>query len=104
MVGLTHLLSLAGRILTLIEFVVRRSLKQAQTTLVGLFPQNPKQTTAAPTTERLLQAFANITLTIIQFPDRIFYHLTPLTALQMQILELLDLSPDVYHSLAVNST
>jgi hypothetical protein len=30
--------------------------------------------------------------------------LTPLTALQVQILELLDLSPDLYRSLAENST
>jgi transposase len=103
-VGLTHLLSLAVRLLTLIEFVVRRGLKQAQATLVGLYPQNPKQATAIPTTERLLQAFANINLTIIQFPDRILYHVTPLTALQGQILELLGLSPDVYRSLAENST
>jgi transposase len=103
-VGLTHLLSLAVRMLTLIEFVVRRGLKQAQATLVGLYPQNPKQATATPTTERLLQAFANINLTIIQFPDRILHHVTPLTALQVQILELLGLSPDVYRSLAENST
>jgi transposase len=103
-VGLTHLLSLAVRILTLIEFVVRRGLKQAQATLVGLYPQNPKQATATPTTERLLQAFANINLTIIQFPDRILHHVTPLTALQVQILELLGLSPDVYRSLVENST
>jgi transposase len=103
-VGLTHLLSLAVRMLTLIEFVVRRGLKQAQATLVGLYPQNPKQATATPTTERLLQAFANINLTIIQFPDRILHHVTPLTALQVQILELLGLSPDVYRSLVENST
>ena len=103
-VGLTHLLSLAIRLLTLIEFVVRRGLKQAQATLVGLYSQNPKQTTATPTTERLLHAFANINLTIIQFPDRILRHVTPLTALQVQILELLGLSPDVYRSLAENST
>lgn len=105
-VGLTHLLSLAVRLLTLIEFVVRRGLKQAQTTLVGLYPQNPKQATTIPTTERLLQAFANINLTIIQFPDRTLrvHHVTPLTALQVQILELLGLSPDVYRSLAENST
>ena len=101
---MTHLLSLAIRLLTLIEFVVRRGLKQAQATLVGLYSQNPKQTTATPTTERLLQAFTNINLTIIQFPDRILRHVTPLTALQVQILELLGLSPDVYRSLAENST
>jgi transposase len=103
-VGLAHLLSIAVRLLTLIEFVVRRALKQAQATLVGLYQQNPKKATATPTTERLLQAFSNITLTIIHFPDRILHHVTPLTALQVQILELLGLSPDIYRSLAENST
>jgi transposase len=103
-VGLTHLLSIALRLLTLIEFVVRRALKQAQTTLVGLHKENPKKATATPTTERLLQAFANITLTIIYRPDCVLHHLTPLTALQVQILELLDLSPNIYRSLAENST
>lgn len=103
-VGLTHLLSIAVRLLTLIEFVVRRALKQTEAALVGLYKENPKKATATPTTERLLQAFSNITLTILQFPDRILRHVTPLTALQVQILELLDLSPDVYCSLAQNST
>jgi transposase len=103
-VGLTHLLSIALRLLTLIEFVVRRALKQAQTTLVGLHTENPKKATATPTTERLLQAFSNITLTIIHLPDRLLHHLTPLTTLQVQILELLGLSPDIYRSLVQNST
>lgn len=103
-VGLTHLLSIALRLLTLIEFVVRRALKQAQSTLVGLHKENPKKATATPTTERLLQAFANITLTIIYRPARLLRHVTPLTALQLQILELLGLSPNIYRSLAQNST
>jgi len=103
-VGLTHLLSIAVRLLTLIEFVVRRALKQTEATLVGLHKENPKKTTATPTTERLLQAFSNITLTIIHFPERTLHHVTPLTALQVQILELLGLSPHVYRSLADNST
>jgi len=103
-VGLTHLLSIAVRLLTLIEFVVRRALKQAEATLVGLYPQNPKKATAIPTTERLLQVFSNINLTIIQFPDHVLHHVTPLTALQVRILELLGLSPDIYRSLVENST
>jgi transposase len=102
-VGLIHLLSLALRLLTLIEFVVRRALQREHAALVGLHSENPKKATATPTTERLLQAFANITLTILQFPDRIVRHVTPLTALQVRILELLDLSPDIYRSLAENS-
>ena len=103
-VGLIHLLSLAIRLLTLIEFVVRRALHREHAALVGLHPENPKKATATPTTERLLRAFTNITLTVIQFPDRCVRHVTPLTALQERILELLDLSPDIYRSLAENST
>jgi transposase len=103
-VGLTHLLSIAIRLLTLIEFVVRRALQHTQTQLVGLHPENPKKATATPTTERLLRAFAHITLTVLHFPDQVIRHLTPLTALQVDILTLLDLSPDIYRSLASNST
>jgi len=98
--GLTHLLMLAVRLLTLIEFVVRRALQSTQTALTGLHPENPLKATTRPTTERLLKAFDNMTLTIIQFPDRSVRHLTPLTALQERILWLLNLSPDIYLSLA----
>jgi transposase len=103
-VGLTHLLSLAVRLLTLIEFVVRRTLRHNQEQLVGLHPQNPKKATATPTTERLLKAFNNINLTIIQLPQQLVRHVTPLTPLQKRILELLDLSPALYEALADNST
>jgi transposase len=103
-VGLTHLLSLAVRLLTLIEFVVRRALHRNQEKLVGLHPENPKKGTDNPTTERLLKAFNNINLTIIHLPDQVVRHTTPLTALQRRILELLDLPPALYTSLVENST
>jgi len=103
-VGLIHLLTIAIRLLTLIEFVVRRALKREQAELVGLHKENPKKSTATPTTERLLQAFSNITLTIVQLPDRVVRHVTPLAPLQVRILELLGLYPDIYRSLAENST
>ncbi len=103
-VGLTNLLSIALRLLTLIEFVVRRSLKQQQKQLVGLHKENLKKATDRPTTERLLQAFSNITLTIMEFRDRVIRHITPLTSVQVSILELLGVSSTVYSSLAINST
>lgn len=95
-IGLTNLLSLGVRLLTLIEFVVRQKLKQGQEKLVGLHAENPKKGTDTPTTERLLKAFCNITLTIVHLPDQVIYHITPLNALQTRILELLDLSPAIY--------
>ena len=102
--GLINLLSIAVRLLTLIEFIVRRALKRENAQLVGLHKENPKKPTDKPTTERLLQAFSNITLTIIQFPDRTVRHLTPLTPLQERILILLGLSSDIYYGLAQNSS
>jgi transposase len=101
-VGLTNLLSIAVRLLTLVEFVVRRNLKQNQEQLVGLLPQNPKKGIDNPTTERLLQAFRAITLTIVKLPGQRLRHVTPLTPLQVRILELLGLSPAVYTALAEN--
>ena len=102
--GLTHLLSLGVRMLTLIEFVVRRKLQQGQEKLVGLHAENPNKGTDRPTTERLLRAFDNITFSIVQLSDQVMYHVTSLTALQTRILELLDLSPAIYTGLATNGT
>ena len=99
-VGLTHLLTIAVRVLTLMEFVVRRSLKQQGATLVGLHKENTRKASATPTAERLLQAFVPITLTQLQLPAQVVRHVTPLTALQLQILALLGLPPDLYASLA----
>ena len=95
--GLTRLLSFALRLLTLIEFVVRRALHDLQQ-LLGLHLENPRKATVTPTTERLLRTFDNITLTIIHLPDRLIVHLPPLTPLQTGILTLLGLSSDVYLS------
>jgi transposase len=98
--GLINLLSIAVRMLTLIEFVVRRQLKHNHEHLTGLIENNPKKGIDNPTTERLLKAFDKVTLTIVHLPDQVIRHVTPLTALQTRILELLGLSPAVYTDLA----
>jgi transposase len=101
-VGMTNLLGLAVRFLTLIEFVVRRRLKQNQEKLAGLIENNPKKGIDNPTTERLLKMFDKITLTIIQMPGQTIRHLPALSPVQVRILELLGLSADVYTRLAEN--
>lgn len=101
-IGLTNLLSIAVRVLTLLEFVIRRQLKQNEELLVGLIENNPKKGINNPTTERQFKAFDDVTLTIIRSPGQVIRHVTPLSALQMRILELLGLSPGVYIQLAEN--
>jgi len=100
MIGLVRLLSLALRLLTLVEFVVRQELQQQDTTLAGLYEGNPNRATQRPTTERLLRAFQPITLTVVSLPGQRIFHLTPLTSLQRQILVLLGLSDSIYQDLA----
>ncbi|MBF0224748.1 MAG: IS1634 family transposase [Desulfobacterales bacterium] len=98
-IGLTYLLTIAIRFLTLIEFVVRRNLKKNDEKLVGLNPENPKKAINNPTTERLLKAFNGINLTIVHLPQKIIRYVTPLNSLQVKILALLGFSSEIYTSL-----
>ena len=65
--GLIRLLSIALRVLTLLECVVRRQLAAAGETLAGLYAGNSQRETARPTAERLLEAFQEVTLTVIAY-------------------------------------
>jgi transposase len=96
--GLVRLLSLALRVLTLVEQVVRGALATVRETLSGLHAANPKRQTARPTTERLLGAFQGVTLTVIHLPGELIRHVTPLSELQRTILDLLGLPPSIYEA------
>jgi len=98
-VGLTRLLSLAVRVLTLMEFVVRRALEQQDRVLAGLYLDSSRKTTAKPTAERLLRVFSHIKLITITFPDRVVHQVTEFSALHQQIIDLLGLPSDLYTSL-----
>ena len=97
--GMVRLLSLALRVLTLVEHVVRKELKSAGETLSGLYAGNPKRQTARPTTERLLKAFRYVDLSVVRLPDQTIYHVTPLSALQKRILVLLGIESEIYEGL-----
>lgn len=102
--GLNYLMSIALRVLTLVEFVVRRELKQNNEHLLGLHAENPKKKSNMPTTERLLQAFSHVTLTVGSIAGHVFRHVSPLSPLQSKILHLLGMSDRVYYDLERNST
>ena len=96
--GMTYLLTLCVRVLTLIEFVVQRSLKEEKTELPDMHPENRKKTTAKPSAERILKAFSKINLTIIydMAGNIIIRSLKPLSNLQKEIIQKLKLDPFVY--------
>ena len=101
--GLIRLLSIGLRVLTLLEFVVQRGLAESQEKLAGLYAGNPKRTTVTPRAETLLEAFKTIYLNTVTIGEQIHLHITPLSDLQMKILSLLGLSPDIYSRLAADS-
>jgi len=99
--GMARLLSVALRLLTLVEHVVREGLQTDGEALSGLYAGNPQRQTARPTTERLLRAFRGITLTVVHLPDQTIGHVTPLSELQRRILDRLDLPASIYEDLAL---
>jgi transposase len=101
--GLIRLLSIGLRVLTLLEYVIRRRLAAARTGLAGLYTGNPKRATARPTSERVLERFEGLTLPIIREGRRRRYHLTPLSRMQRRILALLNFPVDIYTRLCPDS-
>jgi transposase len=101
--GLTYLLTLGVRVLTVTEFVLRRSLETEQTRLPGLHPENKQKLTDKPTAERILKAFSAISLTIIKTAagEDILRRLTPLSGLQEDILQRLGLGAALYRQLEI---
>ena len=97
-------MSIALRLLTLLELVVPRQLTQEGAALAGLYAGNPKRATPHPTTERLLEAFQEITLTIVVEPHQTRRHMTALSALQQRVLALLEFTPTIYTKLCGDSS
>ena len=102
-VGLVRLLTIALRVLTLLEGVVRKRLQEQKQELSGLYAGNPKRRTAQPTAEHLLKAFNEVTLTIVSASSFIQRHVTQLSSLQQQILSLLGFTPALYSRLTDDS-
>jgi transposase len=102
--GLIRLLTIGVRVLTVLEYAIRQRLTDTQTSVSGLYASQPNRPTARPTTERVLEAFRNLTLTVIHLPGQIIRHLTPLSALQQRLLALAGLDPVCYGRLIVHSS
>jgi len=97
-IGLTRLLTIALRVLTLIELQVRSGLAEAEEALTGLYEGQPTRATAYPTTGRCLKAISRmeITATRVESGQDVRWHVTALPSLLTRIMKLLHLSPTLY--------
>jgi transposase len=104
--GLTYLLTLGVRVLTVMEFTLQRSLQKEQASLAGMHLENRKKRTDQPSAERVLKAFSKVTLTIMKDGEgrELGRWLTPLSTVQQDILHHLGLQSSLYSQLEIHNT
>jgi transposase len=98
--GLVYLLSLALRVLTLVEWLARERLCQEGARLQGIYAGQPGRQTARPSAELLLGVLKTISISVVEVQGRIHVLLSPLTEVQKRLLELWDLPLDLYEKVA----
>ncbi len=98
--GLVYLLSLALRVLTLVEWVARERLRREGAKLQGVYAGQPGRKTARPSAELLLEAMKTISVSVVEVNGRTHALLSPLTEVQERLLELWNLPPDLYENVS----
>ncbi len=78
--GLCRLLSIALRLIALIQYRIRESLIESQEVIKGLETGKPNSITSEPTTLSILNKFVReqITISIVVLEDKCSYYMTPL--------------------------
>lgn len=100
--GLVLLLSLALRLLTVLEWTVRKKLAENKETLKGLYAGQAGRQAKRPSAELLLKAFKGISLALVEAAGQLTAHLTPLSPLHQKLLDLWELPPDLYFRLSLH--
>lgn len=98
--GLVCLLSVALRVLTLVEWVVRERLREGKAKLRDIYAGQAGRQTARPSAELLLGAMRAISVSVVEVGGQVHVLLSPLAPVQKRLLELLDLPPDLYEQVA----
>ena len=98
--GLVYLLSLALRVLTVVEWGVRERLRQEGSSLQGVYAGQPGRRTARPSAELLLGAMKTISVSVVEVNGQTYAMLSPLTEVQKRLLALWGLPPDLYEKVA----
>jgi transposase len=98
--GLVYLLSLALRVLTLVEWVVREDLRKTKTKLKGVYAGQGGRQTSTPSAELLLAVMKTISISVVEIDDQVHMLLTPPTEAQKRLLKHWGLPPDLYEKVA----
>lgn len=96
MKGLVHLLSVALRLLTLIEWELRERLRESGAKLEQIYAGQKGRKTKRPSAELLLSAMKNIHVSVVEVQGQRYVLLSPMTPLQKQLISLWRLPDDLY--------
>lgn len=98
--ALVRLLIVALKFSTLIQHQVRTELQKTGQYVNELYPGNPGRKTNQPTTNLILDAFKGFSLVTIELPDgKPFCKITKLSPIQIKLLQLLGLKPEVFYKI-----
>lgn len=99
--GLVLLLSVALRVLTLLEWVVRERLRRDGSTVQQVYAGQAGRKTARPSAELLLAVFKTVSISVVAVGEQVCVLLSPLSGIQQRLLDLWDLPPDLYEKLTL---
>lgn len=94
--GLVKFLTIALRVLGLLEIPLHNSIKKRGTSLDGLFEYNSKKSLDKPKAERVLEFFNEIHLSTVKVGKKIYYTITGLSDKHREILALMNIGIVVY--------
>ena len=86
--GLVHVLSLALRVLTVLEWLVREKLRESGEKLQDVYAGQAGRKTATPSAELLLRVMKTISISVVEVLGQVYALLSPLTRIQRQLPEL----------------
>jgi transposase len=100
--GLVLLLSVALRVLTLLEWVVRERLRRDGSKLQEVYAGQAGRKTARPSAELLLTVLRTISVSVVEVAGQVCVLLSPLSAVQQRLLDLWDLPPHLYEDVLLH--
>ena len=99
--GLVKLLTLALKIIGLIEIPIHDSINKRGKPLDGLYDYNPKRALNKPKAERILEFFDEIYLSTVEVGDTVYHTITGVSAQHREILDLMGIDIEAYGVLGV---
>jgi transposase len=102
--GLVYLLSLALRVLTLVEWEVRERLRKDGSKIQGIYAGQPGRKTARPSAELLLAVMKTISVSVVEVNGQTHAMVSPLTEVQKRLLGFWGLPSDLYERVACGFT